>query len=88
MARLDRDLSIKQDEAILDEMKVRKVYAAGLGKQWDVFVCHASEDKEDFVRPLATLLQASGLLVWYNEFALKIGDSLRRKIDGGLANSR
>jgi hypothetical protein len=61
---------------------------AGLRKQWDVFICHASEDKENLVRPLATLLQESGLTVWYDEFTLKIGDSLRRKIDEGLANSR
>jgi hypothetical protein len=88
MSRIARDLAIKRDEVILDELKVRKVYAAGLGKQWDVFVCHASEDKEDFVRPLAKALAQSGLLVWYDEFTLKIGDSLRRKIDEGLAHSR
>ena len=29
-----------------------------------------------------------GLKVWYDEFELKIGDSLRRKIDRGLAKSR
>lgn len=26
--------------------------------------------------------------MWYDEFELRIGDSLRRKIDQGLANSR
>lgn len=26
--------------------------------------------------------------MWYDEFELRIGDSLRRKIDSGLANSR
>jgi hypothetical protein len=61
---------------------------ATLGKQWDVFICHASEDKGSLVRPLATILEESGLKVWYDEFTLKIGDSLRRKIDEGLANSR
>jgi hypothetical protein len=88
MARLGRDLLIKRDEVILDEMKMRKAYAAGMGKEWDVFVCHASEDKEGMVRPLATMLRESGLTVWYDEFTLRIGDSLRRKIDEGLANSR
>jgi hypothetical protein len=29
--------------------------------EWDVFVCHASEDKDDFVRPLAQGLEAHGL---------------------------
>ena len=31
--------------------------------EWDVFICHASEDKETFVRPLAEALQRAGLRV-------------------------
>ena len=54
---------------------------------FDVFISHTSEDKADVVRPLATALRDAGLSVWYDEFELKIGDSLRRKIDKGLANS-
>jgi len=88
IARLIRNLSIKRDEVILDEMKTRKVYAAGLGKRWDVFISHASEDKDGFVRPLAAALQTSGLFPWYDESALTVGDTLRGKIDEGLANSR
>ena len=56
--------------------------------EYDVFISHASEDKEDFVKPLVEALQASGYKVWYDEFTLKIGDSLRRSIDNGLKNSR
>jgi hypothetical protein len=55
---------------------------------WDVFISHASEDKEAFVRNLANELAAKGLKVWYDEFTLTLGDSLRRSIDQGLANSR
>jgi len=54
----------------------------------DVFICHASEDKEDFVRPLAEALRAHHLDVWFDEFALTIGDSLREAIDRGLATSQ
>jgi hypothetical protein len=57
-------------------------------REYDVFISHASEDKDDVVRPLAHALSDSGLKVWYDEFELKIGDSLRRKIDTGLAKSR
>ncbi len=57
-------------------------------REYDVFISHASEDKDEIVRPLARALQAGGLKVWYDEFELKIGDSLRRKIDKGLGNSR
>jgi uncharacterized protein DUF1883/TIR domain-containing protein len=58
------------------------------GREFDVFVSHASEDKESVVRPLAQALQAQGLRVWFDEFELRIGDSLRRKIDAGIARSR
>ncbi len=61
---------------------------APAAKSYDVFICHASEDKDDIVRPLATTLRETGLEVWYDEFELRIGSSLRRNIDNGLANSR
>lgn len=58
------------------------------GEVYDVFISHASEDKDSIVRSLANALIAQGLRVWYDEFTLRIGDSLRQKIDKGLANSR
>lgn len=57
-------------------------------KEFDVFISHASEDKDEVVRPLARALQNEGLSVWFDEFELKIGDSLRRKIDKGVATSK
>jgi hypothetical protein len=54
---------------------------------WDAFICHASEDKENFVRPLANELRNKGLVIWYDEFTLQVGDSLRGSIDKGLAES-
>lgn len=55
---------------------------------YDFFISHASEDKDSFVRGLAEALQAKGARVWYDEFTLRVGDSLRRQIDKGLKNSR
>jgi len=57
-------------------------------KRYDFFISHASEDKDDIVRSLAGSLKENGFEVWYDEFELKIGDSLRKKIDVGLTNSR
>ncbi len=54
----------------------------------DVFISHASEDKDSLVRPLAEKLTKLGFDVWYDESSLKVGDSLRQKIDQGLASSR
>ena len=55
---------------------------------WDVFISHASEDKEEIARPLANALDAKGLSVWYDEFSLRVGDSLRQSIDNGLLRSK
>jgi hypothetical protein len=55
--------------------------------RWDVFISHASEDKDAIARLLAQALEAAGLSVWYDEFSLRVGDSLRNSIDHGLANS-
>ena len=57
-------------------------------KKYDFFICHASEDKDDFVRELAELLSAKGAKVWYDEFTMTVGKRLRREIDRGLVNSR
>jgi hypothetical protein len=55
---------------------------------YDAFISHATEDKNDIVRSLAEMLQKNGFSIWYDEFQLEVGDSLRRSIDRGLANSR
>ena len=54
----------------------------------DVFIYHASEDKDVFVRPLAEALRSENVAVWYDEFTLKLGDSIRRSLDKGLKQSR
>ena len=59
-----------------------------LDREFDVFISHATDDKDGLVRPLALALQGHGLSVWYDEFAMRIGDSLRRKIDTGISRSR
>lgn len=55
---------------------------------FDVFISHASEDKDDFVRDLAEKLRSRRIEVWYDEHSLKVGDSLRQSIDSGLSKSR
>ncbi len=55
---------------------------------WDVFISHASEDKEAIARPLADALSKAGFKVWYDDLTLKLGDSLSRSINRGLSESR
>ena len=55
--------------------------------QWDVFISHASEDKEEVARPLAKALRQAGLQVWYDEFMIKAGDNINRFITQGQNES-
>lgn len=57
-------------------------------EQWDIFICHSSDDKKDVARPLANLLASKGMKVWLDEGEIDVGDSLRVKIDAGLSNSQ
>src|SRR4051812_15629466 len=52
---------------------------------WDIFLSHASEDKDAVVRPLAASLRDLGWRVWYDEYELSVGDSLNRRINEGLS---
>lgn len=76
-------LMLRMDDAKFSESKEEPEVIG-----YDAFICHASEDKEDVVRPLAKRLIEMGFNIWYDEFELKVGDSLRQSIDKGLINSR
>lgn len=58
------------------------------GQTWDVFISHASEDKDAVAIPLRNALAARGITVWLDKTEMKVGDSLRRKIDEGIRSSR
>jgi hypothetical protein len=58
------------------------------GETYDCFISYAGEDRSDVAEPLANQLKDKGLKVWYDRFQLKLGDSIRRTIDDGLAKSR
>lgn len=55
---------------------------------YDAFISHASEDKDEIVRPLAEALRRRRVTIWFDEFSLHVGSSLRRSIDLGLSKSR
>jgi len=60
----------------------------GCDNMWDVFISHASEDKDALVRPLAKQLsEVYRVNVWYDEFSLEYGDSLLKSIEKGLQKS-
>lgn len=94
LKRKEREDRLRQEELFnsihVAARSIEHSAATDLDSQpdYDAFISHASEDKEGLVRPLAEELVKRGLKIWYDEFQLKIGDSLRRSIDGGLARSR
>ena len=81
-------LPVAKEQLPLSQETNLYVDTTDTNKEYDVFISHASEDKESVVRPLAIALKNKGVSVWYDEFELKIGDSLRRKIDQGLSKSK
>ena len=52
------------------------------------FISHDSRDKDSLVRELATEMSKLMCPVWYDEFSLKVGDSLRASIERGLKETR
>lgn len=89
--RMERDANARSNsitEGIRSSTFLSPILSGGSREQYTAFISHASEDKDEVARPLSEALRELGHAVWYDEMTLKIGDSLRRTIDRGLANSR
>ena len=54
----------------------------------DIFICHASEDKNEIVGPIVKAFTQAGISVWYDEAEIKWGDSVTQKVNEGLKISR
>ena len=57
-------------------------------KKADIFVCHASSDKENYVHPFIEILKRSNITYWIDEAEITWGENITRKIDEGLAKSK
>lgn len=51
-----------------------------------VFICHSSQDKP-FVRRLCVELEKHGVTFWLDEREIRVGESLRKRIESGLSQS-
>lgn len=54
----------------------------------DVFICHASEDKERYINPLTRLLKNHGVTYWIDEEQLRLGEHLDQSIPQALNSAR
>lgn len=62
------------------------VVSGGARERARVFIAHSSMDK-DFVDELAGNLQRNNIEVWYDKWAMRVGDSLFQKIQEGITGS-
>jgi DNA-binding response OmpR family regulator len=77
---------LKRKEAI--DRRISQSPGNSPDREFDAFISHASEDKDEFVRPLAQRLASLGIRIWFDEQELRVGDSLRETIERGLAHSK
>jgi hypothetical protein len=67
-----------------------KEYQAARNK-WEkplAFISHDSRNKAEIAQPLALALQKLSCPVWFDEYSMKVGDSLRESIEAGLKECR
>ncbi len=54
----------------------------------DVFLCHASEDKETVVNPLYESLEKAGISCWLDRNEIQWGDSITQSVNHGMSQVR
>ena len=72
-------LTIRSTEYIKARMENEKPLA---------FISHDSRNKELIAKPLANGLSSRLCSVWYDEYSLKVGQSLRESIEEGIKNAK
>ncbi len=82
------ELKVASSQSVSTQFSPQNLYSDAGTEKYDVFISHASEDKEGFVNEFKAELERRGVDVWIDEIAIGWGDSLRAKIDNGLKNSR
>jgi hypothetical protein len=95
---LDFDLTQQNRTSLVAEVLARGYYLSIRDREYArrrsetekplAFISHDSRDKEAFVRGLAHELAKQFCTVWYDEFSLKVGDSLRASIEHGLRETK
>jgi hypothetical protein len=91
-------LSEAEVETLEAECRGKGILVQYFGPRWaeqmsalekpQAFISHDTRDKEVIARPLALELLRLSVPVWFDDFSLKVGDSLREKIEKGLLECR
>lgn len=83
----DQDLKYLRDQNIHPRVRGPE-YVELLDVKPRAFISHDSRDKDEVARPIAQTLQQMLCPVWYDEYSLKVGDSLRESIEKGLKETK
>ncbi len=54
----------------------------------DVFLCHAGEDKSEYIIPLKNAMDNENITSWLDEVHIEWGDSITKKVNEGLRISK
>lgn len=69
--------------------KEKSIFDSNSVEEYDVFISHATEDKQSFVEGFVQILREEfNLKVWYDAISIEWGDSIRTEIDKGLKKSK
>jgi hypothetical protein len=95
---LDADLTAEERKRITDFGAAQELVVLVRDREYAMkrsehekplaFISHDSRDKDALVRALALELSKQMCPVWYDEYSLKVGDSLRGSIENGLKETR
>lgn len=89
ISALNAEIQSLKNAPIVPADQPDHIYAQTGTEEYDVFISHATEDKETFVDEFVRILKdVHHLKVWYDRDVLQWGDSIRTKIDEGLRNSK
>jgi hypothetical protein len=56
-------------------------------EKYDLFLCHAWDDRKGVAKELYDKLSAIGISVWFSEKDLPLGSTMMREIDKGLTRA-
>jgi hypothetical protein len=95
---LDFDGSAAERRSLVTEVHAKGFFLSVRDKEYArkrsesekplAFISHDSRDKDSLVRDLAHQLVRLMCPVWYDEYSLQVGDSLRASIERGLKEAR
>jgi len=74
--------------AALDRYRQRVEAVGPRAESYDLFLCHAWDDRRETATELHDLLEALDVSVWFSERDIILGQPFMREIDKGLAKTR